>query len=80
MTQNRKEHFHLPEEQKVDFFLGTIRERYGYDFMDYSRSTVNRRLIRFNQKNNISTMEELLDNLLRDSALFEYFVQEFLKD
>ncbi len=77
MMQNKKEHYHQPEEQKTDFFLKTIREKYGYDFTDYSRSTVNRRLIRFMQKNNIETLEELLDNLLNESSLFEYFVQEF---
>ena len=77
MMPNEKGNFYLPEEQKTDFFLETIRNKYGYDFTDYSRSSVNRRLIRFMQKSNTGTLEELLDNLLTESSLFEYFVQEF---
>jgi chemotaxis protein methyltransferase CheR len=77
MMLNNQNHTQLPDEQKIDYFLERIRDRYGYDFTDYSRMTVNRRLERFMLKNNVKTLDELLDVLLTDSNLFEYFVQEF---
>ncbi|MFW6328282.1 MAG: CheR family methyltransferase [Bacteroidota bacterium] len=77
MIQNNNQNLHLPEEQETDRFLESIREKYGYDFRNYSRSTVNRRLIRFMERYNVKSLEELLDDLIADSIHFEYFIQEF---
>jgi chemotaxis protein methyltransferase CheR len=77
MMQHDEEHILLPDEHKTGFFLESIRNRYGYDFTDYSRNTVNRRLVRFMLRNKIPALDELLEVLLSDSNLFEYFIQEF---
>jgi chemotaxis protein methyltransferase CheR len=77
MMQHGEEHILTPDEQKTGFFLESIRNRYGYDFTDYSRMTVNRRLVRFMLRNNIPSIDELLEVLLNDSKLFEFFIQEF---
>ncbi len=77
MMQHNEEHILLPDEHKTSFFLESIRNRYGYDFTDYSRMTVKRRLVRFMLRNNISALDDMLEVLLSDNNLFEYFIQEF---
>jgi len=50
-------------EQSINAVLSHLEERHGYDFSDYARSTIDRRLHHFLVKEKISSPSELIDKL-----------------
>lgn len=77
MMHSDNGHTQLPDWQHIALFLDKIRERYGYDFRNYTEMTVQRRLKRFMLQNNIASLGELQDKLLKESFMFEHFIHEF---
>lgn len=64
------------EKVEIDLLVSGIRQRYGYDFCNYSFSSLKRRIARRLEYSGFKTVSELLARLLRDNELFE----EFLRD
>jgi len=56
--------------------LESLRLVYGYDFTEYSQSSIQRRIVRFMTNKRIDSVEILGKILLRDEILFEEFIQE----
>jgi chemotaxis protein methyltransferase CheR len=77
MTEKSKNEFVL-NAREVDRFFIEIHKRYGYDFLNYSRASVNRRLTRFMFNNQFAAVKDLKESLLSDPELFEFFVEELM--
>src|SRR5437870_3435684 len=65
----------IPENEYLSF-LKEIRIVYGYAFEQYSTASMYRRISRFMISKNISTLEQLRENVLTDKAFFELFLVE----
>ncbi|MCC9135106.1 CheR family methyltransferase [Pontibacter silvestris] len=63
-------------EQEVEALIEDIYSQYGYDFSGYARASVYRRVKRFLNNKNVSTVAELKNKVLDDSYYFESFLQE----
>jgi chemotaxis protein methyltransferase CheR len=77
MTEKSKNEIIL-KAKEVDHFFIEIHKRYGYDFLNYSRASLNRRLTRFMTNNHFSEVNDLKERLLNDPDLFEFFVEELM--
>lgn len=63
------------ENELLESLLVTIHGLYGYDFTQYSRASLQRRINAFYTKAKISSYEELL-NKVSDPQYFSYFIEE----
>jgi chemotaxis protein methyltransferase CheR len=63
--------------EELHKFLASIRNKYGYDFTDYAEASVQRRIENFMNKNQISSIQALSEELLNNDSRFSIFVQEF---
>lgn len=64
------------KEIELDLFLEAIFRRYGYDFRNYARASVRRRVAQTLSRAGVDGAAEAIPRLLRDDALFN----DFLKD
>lgn len=65
------------EEIEVNLLLEAIFQRYGYDFRNYSRASIERRARNFLSRTKFDYISELIPNLMYDEILFESLVREF---
>jgi chemotaxis protein methyltransferase CheR len=65
------------EEIEVDLLLEAIFRRYGYDFRNYSRSSVRRKVLAMAKTMELAHLSELIPRLLHDQALFAAMVGGF---
>jgi chemotaxis protein methyltransferase CheR len=77
MTEKSKSEIFL-EEDEIDQLLSGIYHKYGYDFTNYSRASIKRRLIRFLINNNLSHIDELKNRLFSQPEFFMFFVEELM--
>lgn len=63
------------EADLIEHLLSNIHDLYGYDFTQYSRASLHRRINAFYVKAKIKSYEELL-NKLSDQQYFSYFIEE----
>lgn len=68
---------HEIENIEIDLLLEAIFSRYGYDFRDYARATVERRSRLFAKNSGFKNISELIPLILRDEIFFEKLVKEF---
>lgn len=59
----------------LKMLLHAIREAYGYDFTEYTETSIRRRSLYFMNSRNIKNAKELLTLLLQDEEVFEEFVR-----
>ena len=59
------------EQIELDLLLEAIYQRYGYDFRQYSRASVRRRIQHHLTKTKFKTISELMAHMLYDEALFQ---------
>lgn len=62
---------------EVDLLLEAIFERYGHDFRNYARASINRRVKRFLSDSGCKTVSEMIPRLLHEKAFFEKMVRYF---
>lgn len=62
-----------PEE--LDDLIQLIKGQYGYDFSDYSRASLTRRVRQCMEKAKIRTVYDLRFHLLNDTSFFAWFLQ-----
>ena len=65
------------EDIEVDLLLEAIFERYGHDFRDYGRASINRRVKRFLSDSGCKTVSEMIPRLLHENAFFEKMIRYF---
>jgi chemotaxis protein methyltransferase CheR len=63
-------------ETKVEEFFEALLQQYGYDFRNYSRASILRRLSRFIANTKLADLDMLYDAVKKDAQFFEYFLQE----
>jgi chemotaxis protein methyltransferase CheR len=59
------------EQIELDLILVAIYQRYGYDFRQYSRASIKRRIEHHLAKTEFETMSELMSKILYDETLFQ---------
>jgi chemotaxis protein methyltransferase CheR len=64
------------DQREFTEFLHGIRFFYGYDFSDYSESSLKRRIGHYMKMRSIQSLPQLGRNLMKDEAFFEEFIQE----
>ena len=62
---------------EIDLLLEAIYRRYGYDFRNYSRTSLERRLVQFTCDMKCSSYAEVTARLLRDSLFFQELAAYF---
>jgi chemotaxis protein methyltransferase CheR len=65
------------ENIEMKLLLDAVYDRYGYDFRDYARASVERRARLFTNKIGLAHLSELIPIILRDESLFQQLVKEF---
>jgi chemotaxis protein methyltransferase CheR len=59
---------------EVNLLLEAIYQRYGYDFRQYSRASIQRRLLNYLAKTEFLTISDLIPEILHDEAAFTSLV------
>lgn len=62
---------------EITLLLEAMYKRYGYDFRDYSRASVERRARHFIAKAGYKSISEMIPLLLNDETFFQTLVREF---
>jgi chemotaxis protein methyltransferase CheR len=62
---------------EIDLLLEAIFRRYGYDFRDYTRETLNRRIAQFQSDYGIASITEIIGRVLREPILFFNLISYF---
>lgn len=62
------------EDIEITALLETVHQRYGYDFRQYSRESLKRRIHTLMNRNSVSTVSELQNYVLHDAEWLERFL------
>jgi chemotaxis protein methyltransferase CheR len=65
------------EQIEISLLLEAIFQRYGYDFRDYARASVERRLAQFLQESGCHSLGEVTSRVLREPAFFHHLLPYF---
>jgi chemotaxis protein methyltransferase CheR len=63
-------------EFELDSILDIIKEVYGYDFTEYAKASLNRRVLRFMDQVGLEKGEQVLDGLFSDKSFFQSFLEK----
>jgi chemotaxis protein methyltransferase CheR len=63
------------EELELELLLEGVYRHYGYDFRNYARTSLRRRITKLMQEENVPTVSALQERVLHDSAAWERFLQ-----
>ncbi len=63
-------------DSQLQAILLTIKETYGYDFRDYSKASMHRRISKWMIELNIISADQLIKQLQEDSVLFANFLEK----
>lgn len=76
IKNNTKESIEI-ENKEVELLLKSIFEKYGYDFRDYSRAHIKRRILRRVNALDLKGVRELEDKILENKQEFNYLLEDF---
>lgn len=65
------------EKIEMDLLLEAVNRYYGYDFSNYSKAHIKRRLKVFQTKQRYASISELQHHVLHNSTIFEEFLNNF---
>ncbi|GGA81730.1 CheR family methyltransferase [Ornithinibacillus halotolerans] len=65
------------EKIEIQLLLQGIYDMYGYDFREYAYHSIRRRVIHRMQNENLSSITQLLDKVLHDTATLKRLVENF---
>lgn len=65
------------ENIEISLLLEAMYQRYGYDFRDYARASIDRRVRQFAIKSGIKSISEMIPSLLHDESFFQTLIREF---
>lgn len=71
-----EDHTDIVKDDEIRSLTGSIYDRYGYDFSDYSKASFKRRIHKVMFKCRIASFAVLLDKLLEDELFFNAFLEE----
>lgn len=63
------------EALELDLLLEAVFRQYGYDFRDYARTSIRRRIAAIMRRENIETISGLQERVLHDEGTWERFLQ-----
>ena len=63
---------------ELDELLFTIKKQFDYDFCDYSKASMLRRINRFMDINNMKNAVDLKFELINNPAIFQNFINEIV--
>jgi chemotaxis protein methyltransferase CheR len=63
---------------ELNELLFTIKKQFDYDFCDYSKASMNRRIHRFMEINNMKNAVDLKFELINNPAIFQNFINEIV--
>jgi chemotaxis protein methyltransferase CheR len=66
------------EDIEVSLLLEAIFQKWGYDFRDYARVSLKRRILRIVALEKLSSISSLQEHVLRDSALMQRFIDQLV--
>lgn len=61
---------------EVELLLETLHRRYGYDFRDYTRSSIERSIADHVQRSQVRSPSELIPKIIHDRRVFELLVRD----
>ncbi|WP_394392511.1 CheR family methyltransferase [Shewanella woodyi] len=64
------------QEFEIDLLLEAIYFRYGYDFRDYSKASLERRVLHRVQQSNLNSISEMVPRVMHDTEFFELFLRD----
>ncbi|WP_245999683.1 CheR family methyltransferase [Paraflavitalea soli] len=64
------------QDKEMDILLQNVLERYGYDFNDYSKASLKRRINRLYALDKFTSFEQFRRQIQTDSTYFRRFVEE----
>ncbi|MCI5148293.1 MAG: protein-glutamate O-methyltransferase CheR [Candidatus Electrothrix sp. MAN1_4] len=65
------------EQVEINLVLDAVVQRYGYDFRNYARASIERRVRSLCQTNGYRYLSDILPDLLRDASFLEKIIREF---
>jgi chemotaxis protein methyltransferase CheR len=65
------------EKLEIDILLETIFRRYGYDFRNYARASIRRRILNYMQGTSYHRVSEMIPRLIYDETFFQAMLQDF---
>ncbi len=65
------------EKIEIRLLLQAVYEKYGYDFRDYQKASIKRRIMRRQSLSNVETISEMQHKLLYDKEFFETLLLDF---
>jgi len=68
---------HEIEDIEVDLFLEAVFRRYGYDFRDYSKASMKRRVMRLLSNTGHASVSAMIPELMRDEEFFSLALKTF---
>lgn len=64
------------QEFEINQLLEAINFRYGYDFRDYSRASLERRVLHRVQQSDLGSVSEMVPKVMHDIEFFELFLRD----
>ena len=64
---------------EMNLLLNAVNQKYGYDFQNYNRAHLKRRILQRLKLSNLSTISELQNRVLWDKNFFHIFLQDLSK-
>ncbi|WP_232846995.1 CheR family methyltransferase [Shewanella nanhaiensis] len=64
------------QEFEINQLLEAIYFRYGYDFRDYSKASLERRVLHRVQQSDLGSISEMLPRIMHDTEFFELFLRD----
>jgi len=61
---------------EIDILIDAIKLRYGYDFKDYARTSLKRRLLRRVEKSKMECISDMVPKIMHDPQFFCLFLQD----
>lgn len=71
------ENSNLIEKIEIDLLIEAVKKYYGYDFSDYSKAHIKRRMMVFLNKHRFASISEMQHHVLHNSKIFEDFLNNF---
>jgi len=65
------------EDIEVQLFIDAMYYRYGYDFRNYSRAHMKRRILNRKNLSNFDSVTQMTDKVLRSSSFFDEILSDF---
>ncbi len=62
--------------EEIELLLYTIRKRYGYDFTNYSESSLERRVLHRLKISKFDTISDMIPKIMHDPGFFETLLQD----